>query len=662
MKMTLKKRSTAVLFLTGWILSLNPSPAIAQVTSELWGIRGEAWDPANSLLRDFTSVGYMKGDVPIPDWPVGVTVTDFGAVPDDGLDDSQAFLDAIAACPDNHAVYVPDGTYTIEQQLAIDRDNFVLRGESVYGTKLWMPHYLKEIGAERTAFYYLSNSTQCGLENLSMIFRDQPKGGHWEFLGNDPIKYHGVTNSWIRNIYIKNADHAIAISSRWSKQVSVINIIIDQYFNRKAQQDSGADGHMGITVFDGSHHLIHNVMLTGSWIHDINAQGGKNSVWSRISGPAIGIDHHAMGAVENLWTDIHVGRGNAWNRASSIRETYWNIRADRDNAYPDPADRNVIVGGQTRDPTDIGENYWHETIVPENLVPANIYLAQMKKAGKPLPVDVQLRLLPPEWPYNLVATEDARVVGGSKSDKNFGWQKNIALKAGGGGTDRRGFFKWDLSGLNVTRVASAKLRVYVDGIANPPFGLQVIEVDDSWAEYGITYDTMPAEGAVITTRLLNGGGWVTLDVTDHVNSQLAGDQVVSFQFKGGADGHNKDSFTTVMGKEGGNSTHLIVYQDPANVSPPENPTGLTATPGNKVVTLDWNDNTEHDVAHYNIYRKSGDSDFVLRAGGVTDSHYRDGSGMAEGTTYTYRVKAVDTGYLESPEGIEASATPLVPDN
>ena len=32
----------------------------------------------------------MSGAVSIPDWPVGVNVKDFGAVPDDGKDDSKA--------------------------------------------------------------------------------------------------------------------------------------------------------------------------------------------------------------------------------------------------------------------------------------------------------------------------------------------------------------------------------------------------------------------------------------------------------------------------------------------------------------------------------------------------------------------------------------------
>jgi len=92
--------------------------ALAQQYSELWGQMGEKWDPANSILRNFTQVGYKGGgNQTIPDWPVGVKVTDFGAVPDDGIDDSQAFMDAIAASPASSFAVLPLARGPSEQSL-----------------------------------------------------------------------------------------------------------------------------------------------------------------------------------------------------------------------------------------------------------------------------------------------------------------------------------------------------------------------------------------------------------------------------------------------------------------------------------------------------------------------------------------------------------------
>ena len=131
------------------LLILNTATA-QFVNSELWGENGELWDP-NGLLKDFTNVGYQNGNVPIPDWPVGVNVLDFGAVPNDDEDDSQAFIDAVAACPPNTAVFVPNGRYILLQQVRINRDYIVIRGENMWRTVLFFP---KNLGEIYPAVYY----------------------------------------------------------------------------------------------------------------------------------------------------------------------------------------------------------------------------------------------------------------------------------------------------------------------------------------------------------------------------------------------------------------------------------------------------------------------------------------------------------------------------
>ena len=79
----------------------NISQIMEKGHSELWGVNGELWD-SSGRLRDFTDVGYHNGDVPIRDLLLGVNVIDFSAtIPDDDQDDSQAFIDAIAAYPPN---------------------------------------------------------------------------------------------------------------------------------------------------------------------------------------------------------------------------------------------------------------------------------------------------------------------------------------------------------------------------------------------------------------------------------------------------------------------------------------------------------------------------------------------------------------------------------
>jgi hypothetical protein len=64
----------------------------------------------------------------IPNYLVGVNVKDYGAVGDGITDDTEAFKNAISACAESSAVFVPAGTYLITDRIDI-RKSIVLRGE-----------------------------------------------------------------------------------------------------------------------------------------------------------------------------------------------------------------------------------------------------------------------------------------------------------------------------------------------------------------------------------------------------------------------------------------------------------------------------------------------------------------------------------------------------
>ncbi len=90
--------------------------------------------------------------------------------------------------------------------------------------------------------------------------------------------------------------------------------------------------------------------------------------------------------------------------------------------------------------------------------------------------------------------------------------------------------------------------------------------------------------------------------------------------------------------------------------PPAAPTGLTATDGFQSVALDWNDNTEPDLASYNVKRGTASGGPYTTIDSVTISSCTD-TGGTPGTTYYYVVTAVDAGSHESGNSNEASATP-----
>ena len=97
---------------------------------------------------------------------------------------------------------------------------------------------------------------------------------------------------------------------------------------------------------------------------------------------------------------------------------------------------------------------------------------------------------------------------------------------------------------------------------------------------------------------------------------------------------------------------------PPDTTPPDAPTGLAATPGDAMVSLDWDDNAEGDLAGYNVYRSttSGSGYGLLNGSLLTSSDYIDNS-VTNDTTYYYVVTAEDTSANESTASSEDSATP-----
>ena len=98
---------------------------------------------------------------------------------------------------------------------------------------------------------------------------------------------------------------------------------------------------------------------------------------------------------------------------------------------------------------------------------------------------------------------------------------------------------------------------------------------------------------------------------------------------------------------------------PLDSDPPDAPTGIYATAGDSEIIIDWIDNTEYDLDNYRVYRSTtsgftpGPPTFI---NSVTSSEYTD-SGLTNGTTYYYRIKAEDTSSNLSQPSDQVSATP-----
>ncbi len=123
-------------------------------------------------------------------------------------------------------------------------------------------------------------------------------------------------------------------------------------------------------------------------------------------------------------------------------------------------------------------------------------------------------------------------------------------------------------------------------------------------------------------------------------------------------------YYSVAAKDTGGNISGLSEEVSAEISPsgaiadaaPLAPTGLKATAGSGAIGLNWNDNTETDLASYAVYRSTtSGSGFALLAHGLTRSDYSDGTARA-GTAYYYCVAAVDAAGHLSPLSAQAWAT------
>ncbi len=103
--------------------------AQARVTSS-W--RPHLLEPGNAnYLPDFSYAGYHEGDAALPEAPATHAIAGFGALPDDGKDDTAAFREALAVLakwPGPVVLMLGKGRYELSDALFVERSDLVLRG------------------------------------------------------------------------------------------------------------------------------------------------------------------------------------------------------------------------------------------------------------------------------------------------------------------------------------------------------------------------------------------------------------------------------------------------------------------------------------------------------------------------------------------------------
>ena len=382
-------------------------PVQQKLYSAIWGKNGESWD--KSRIPDFTDAGYKKGKIAIPKFPPGVNVNDFGAKGDGVTDNTEAFKRAIKACKKNTALLIPAGVYMIADTICINKSGIAIRGSGKDKTTIFIKNGLEQLYPKYNKLGYhnqtpwswggsmisfTGNISDIGIENLSIRFPDSLYAGHnFHERAYNAIGFsNGAHDGWVRNVDIIGADVGIWIEKS-ANHITAEDWTLQMGPERAAQDLSG---HHGVNIY-GGHNLLQYFEIRAIYQHDLSVESDSSvyNIFRCGKGKDLCIDHHNHQQSKNLFTYLDAGIGSRIYKSGgnegplgiSHNEVFWNIRSQLPLQYSDQFDAkngrshdDVEVGINTKRPSELGihDGNWFETISPEDLYPADLYLAQLK--------------------------------------------------------------------------------------------------------------------------------------------------------------------------------------------------------------------------------------------------------------------------------------------
>jgi hypothetical protein len=236
--------------------------------------------------------------------------------------------------------------------------------------------------------------THSGIEDLTLEFPTTPWQGEFTELGYNGIAVGSVAHCFVRRIRMVNAESGLfARGVHCTIEDIELAATKPPYTANKYLTTTGCNGHHGISL-GGADNLVTRFDLRLSYVHDLSVEGAgaAGNVFSAGRADDMAFDHHKKAPHGNVFTDIDAGAGNRiWRcgggadlgRQSGGWETFWNVRAAKDQSAPPagwgPWSMNFVGLTTTVASTKNIDGLWFEAIPPAALAPRDLHRAQLAK-------------------------------------------------------------------------------------------------------------------------------------------------------------------------------------------------------------------------------------------------------------------------------------------
>lgn len=393
--------------------------------------------------------------------------------------------------------------------------------------------------------------SNCGVENLrikSYYASDTDENHVWI-----AVKLIRTTDSWVKGVTAQYCGYScVSIHSE-----SNFNTIEECAMKDQKSQITGGRRY-SFNITDGLGNLFQRC-YTSDGRHDF-------VTGSRVAGPNVFLDSYATNTYSDvgphhrwatglLFDNVRAGQIRVQNRGASgtghgwagAQTMFWNLKSYKSDikvASPKGA-RNWGIGCEGS--TQNGDGFWEHWNSP--VLPRSLYLQQLEDrlgttavANITIPEQLtgDIYSMLADWAgdgplvdtstnkLRIVATEDAFVRGGTYAGDNYGQSSTLTVKVNSNADYiRESFLKFDLSAINqVVGKATLRLRVTNDD-AGPTHVVRFVS-DDSWSESTITWNNKPSTGASLGSAVSPPiGEWFEIDITSQVQTELAGDDLIS---------------------------------------------------------------------------------------------------------------------------------------